>query len=73
MTMPGLPELLVIMLIVLLLFGSRRLPELARSMGKSLTAFKGGLKDVEQDLASIQGEKPVTGREQSPTGDDHPV
>lgn len=39
----GLPELLVILVIVLLLFGSRRLPELARSLGSAIGEFKRGL------------------------------
>jgi sec-independent protein translocase protein TatA len=39
----GLPELLVIMVIVLLLFGSRRLPELGSSLGKAIGEFKRGL------------------------------
>lgn len=36
----GGPELLVIFLIILLLFGAKRLPEIARSMGKATTEFK---------------------------------
>ena len=39
---PGLPELLLILFVVLLLFGARRLPELAKSLGKSLGEFKKG-------------------------------
>lgn len=39
----GLPELLVIMAILLLLFGSRRLPELGSSLGRAIGEFKHGL------------------------------
>ncbi len=45
----GFPELLVILLVVLLLFGAKRLPEIARGMGKSIHEFKKGLKEVERD------------------------
>src|SRR6266542_4209471 len=38
----GVPELLIILGIVLLLFGSRKLPELARSLGKAQREFKKG-------------------------------
>lgn len=44
---PGGPELWIILAVVLLLFGSRKLPELARSMGSSITQFKKGLKEPE--------------------------
>ncbi len=40
--MPGGPELLVIVFIILLLFGAKKLPELSRSLGKSLGEFKKG-------------------------------
>ena len=46
----GLPELLVILLIVLLLFGAKRLPEITRGLGKSIHEFKKGIKDIEHDV-----------------------
>jgi sec-independent protein translocase protein TatA len=41
----GLPEILLILGVLLLLFGARKLPELARSLGKSTKEFKAGMKD----------------------------
>jgi sec-independent protein translocase protein TatA len=41
----GMPELWPILALVLLLFGGRKLPQLARSMGSSITQFKKGLKE----------------------------
>ena len=48
----GPTELFVILGIVLLLFGSRKLPQLARSMGSSITSFKKGLKDDPDQIAA---------------------
>jgi sec-independent protein translocase protein TatA len=44
----GVPEMIVIGIIALLLFG-KRLPEVARSLGKGITEFKKGLRDVDSD------------------------
>ncbi|MBI4500097.1 MAG: twin-arginine translocase TatA/TatE family subunit [Gemmatimonadetes bacterium] len=48
----GFPELLVIALIVLLVFGAKRLPEVGAAMGKGIREFKRSLKDVQ---SSIEG------------------
>ena len=41
----GAPELIIIALVVLLLFGATRLPKLGKSMGQSIRGFKQGLND----------------------------
>lgn len=43
----GLPELVVILVIVLLLFGSKRLPELAKSLGQSVGEIRKGVEGHE--------------------------
>ncbi|KAF0095115.1 MAG: sec-independent protein translocase protein TatA [Puniceicoccaceae bacterium 5H] len=43
-------EITLILLIVLLLFGAKRLPELARSMGKSMQEFKKATREVQEDF-----------------------
>lgn len=45
----GAPELIIIALVVLLLFGATRLPKLGRSMGQSISGFKQGLREGEDD------------------------
>ncbi len=62
LSMPGHIEWLVILVVALLIFG-KRLPELARSVGKSLTEFKKGINeakestdDVVADVKKIKGD-----------------
>jgi sec-independent protein translocase protein TatA len=45
MSLPGGPELLIVLVVVMLLFGASRLPKLARSMGQAGKEFKEGLKE----------------------------
>ncbi len=47
----GFPELILILLIVLLLFGANRLPEIARALGKSIREFKKATKDVSDEIS----------------------
>lgn len=43
--MPQGPELIIILIVILLLFGGAKLPKLARSLGQAQNEFKRGLKD----------------------------
>jgi sec-independent protein translocase protein TatA len=45
----GLPELLIILMIVILIFGANRLPELGKSIGKGIRNFKEATKEGEND------------------------
>lgn len=51
----GMWEMLIILFIVMLLFGARRLPEIGGSLGKGIREFKGSLKEVENELKEIGG------------------
>jgi sec-independent protein translocase protein TatA len=44
----GLPEMLIILAIVILIFGANRLPELGRGIGKGIKNFKDGMKEGEK-------------------------
>ena len=46
----GTGEIIVIVLVILLLFGAKRIPELMKSMGKGVKSFKEGMKDVEKEI-----------------------
>jgi sec-independent protein translocase protein TatA len=43
----GLPELLVILVVAVLLFGGKKIPELAKGLGEGIRNFKGALKEEE--------------------------
>lgn len=46
----GAPEVILIVLVILLLFGAKRIPELMKSMGKGVKSFKEGMKEVEDEI-----------------------
>jgi sec-independent protein translocase protein TatA len=54
--MQGGSEVLLIVFIILLLFGAKKLPELSRSLGKSLGEFKKGKEDLEKEILDVQND-----------------
>lgn len=49
-------EWLVIALVILLLFGGKKIPELMRGLGKGVKSFKEGMKEVEKDVNDIKND-----------------
>jgi sec-independent protein translocase protein TatA len=58
-------ELMLIFLVVLLLFGAKRLPEIGSSLGKGIREFKGSIREIEGDL-KVPDEKPRVSRAADP-------
>lgn len=46
----GAPEIIIIALVVLLLFGGKKIPELMRGIGKGVRSFKEGINGIEKDI-----------------------
>lgn len=46
----GLPEILLIALVVLLFFGGKKIPEMMRGLGKGVKSFKEGMNDIEKEV-----------------------
>jgi len=63
---PGMPEVLLVVFVLVLLFGAKRLPELSRSIGRSISEFKKGRKEgvlsesEEEDKKEIEAKKDDT-------------
>jgi sec-independent protein translocase protein TatA len=53
----GTTEIILIALVVLLLFGGRKIPELMKGLGKGVKSFKDGVKGVEEDLNTDDAKK----------------
>jgi len=59
----GVPELLVILVVALIIFGPGRLPEIGGALGKGIRDFKKGFDGHEEDVKKVE----TTGTEQGPT------
>ncbi len=62
----GMPEMVMIFIVILLLFGAKKLPELARGIGKSMGEFKKAKEEFEHEITRSETEtrvKEVPGKE----------
>jgi sec-independent protein translocase protein TatA len=66
-------ELLLVFLAVLLLFGAKRIPEIAQGMGKGLREFKKAMKDTSDEIKSSvdESKKPADTTPAPPKPEDH--
>ena len=64
----GPMELLVIFLVILLLFGAKRIPEIARGLGKGIREFKGATRDIADEINSAGREIQSASRSEPPSG-----
>jgi sec-independent protein translocase protein TatA len=53
----GAQELLLILLVLVLLFGAKKIPEIARGLGKSVAEFKKGARDLDEEIRNEDTEK----------------
>jgi len=59
MGMPSMPELIIILLIIVLLFGAKKIPDLAKGLGSGIKNFKKAIKEDEAAEESINASKPA--------------
>ncbi|MFC6872179.1 Sec-independent protein translocase subunit TatA/TatB [Halobellus marinus] len=55
--LPGGPEVLVVLLILVLLFGANKIPKLARSTGQAMGEFKRGREEIEEELSELEDDE----------------
>ena len=53
----GAPELILILLVVLVLFGAKKIPELAQGLGKGVKEFRKAMKDVQEEVDTDPSKK----------------
>jgi sec-independent protein translocase protein TatA len=58
--LPGGPEVLLILLVAILLFGANKIPKLARSTGQAMGEFKKGRQEIEEELQEFEDDEERT-------------
>ena len=69
MSMPGGMEWLLIALVVLLLFGGKKIPELAKGLGSGIKNFKKAVKDDEDEIAEVKKSDEIEKKSDGTTAD----
>ncbi|ELZ91406.1 twin arginine translocation system subunit TatAt [Haloferax mucosum ATCC BAA-1512] len=66
--LPGGPELLIVLLVLVLLFGANKIPKLARSTGQAMGEFQRGRNEIEEELKDMEaGDEDTTADTSSET------
>ncbi|HUP19847.1 MAG TPA: twin-arginine translocase TatA/TatE family subunit [Gemmatimonadota bacterium] len=53
----GMQEIILVLFILLLLFGAKRLPELGQSLGKGIREFKRGISEIQEEIGKDDSKK----------------
>lgn len=59
----GIWELVIILVVILIIFGPGKLPEVGKALGRSLRSFKDAQKDIEKDITNAVKDEPETKKE----------
>ena len=62
---PSGPELIIVLVVILILFGPKKLPDLSRAVGKSVGEFKRGRKEVDAELRKLDDDEEETEKTES--------
>lgn len=60
---PGPTELIIVLVVIIILFGPKKLPDLSRAIGKSIGEFKRGRREVEDELKQLKEEDDISEKE----------
>ncbi len=72
MGMPSMPELIIVLVIIMLLFGAKKIPDLAKGMGKAIKGFKKEMAE-EDVVASKEIDQAEVKKDNTKTADATPV
>ena len=68
----GTWELVLIILVIVLIFGGKKIPELMKGVGKGVKSFKEGMNEVEEQINQADPAKPLAKPEEAPKSDETP-
>ena len=62
--MPSMPQLMIVLLVVVLIFGASKLPQIGDGMGKAIRNFKKSVKEVEEEVEDITPKKKIESKKE---------